>query len=647
MPGTTVQYAGVMLYNCKTTSWEQEIVYDDSRTDVLCTRFKLRFECLLHAQAVESPGGANWARDGGPPIWTGTPTGAALSAGNSGDNSDACMSLRELTRRLWAVGADLKISMGDNAALQIMAYDVQGGDNNGIVGRTDPYGEPSRGYNLEKSWVNVENGPKPQRVSITQLTTGKIAGAAVFKLDFEIHAACVCCSAFDAAGMAGIAFVLNNRWSIGESMDANFFTTRTINGKMRVSSAELNHELARVLILPTVEPGFKREAIDFSVAADGLEVSYSVRDRQVYQSAPWPCTRMEGSHTESTQDGLTWQSSVQVEVEGHPGASKNAMLAWIIRVMENRLGDLSKLNAVDEDSQKTLAWVQSCVFTDHIGERNVMSGELLVNHTLQAKDSETNTNVYLKNLNAAIGQFGQPLELKPLSSAGVDEYTYDSKISHAPAFWGYDVQNGDEPRSPVARFFLACYLQSPCFDQHAIGDACDIDSYQNNENQSQPSASDYKPPAVTEYPSDVVFPGSAEPSASLSDANGNAAYSVARMETHYHRTPTRATAHRQLRRRRGRRHQRRGPPGHGPEPGRVPLRGRARRRSRRSPNRKTPGSCPADSRRASCGTTRGCTRPRSRTFPRARSSAPKPTTSTPLTARPKATSRFPWACCRH
>ena len=496
MAGTTVWYGNVQLHNCKTLGWSQEIVYDDSKTDQMFVRYKLRFECLLHAQAY-----AQWSKtDGSIPIFTGDFNSNELA------HADSCMSLREMLRRLKSPRQELRVTMGNNIMLDVRPFTASGG-----------------GGDTEGIWLDVENGPKPQRVEVTQLTTGQIAGAAVFTLNFEIDCTCLLCPS------GNVNFVISNRWSIGESMDANFFTTRSITGKMRVASAALNAEIARLLILPSLEYGFRRDSIDYSVAADGLEVTYTVKDRQVYQAAPWPCTRMEGTHTESTKDGILFNSTVQVEVEGHPGASKAAMLAWIIGVMESRLGDLSKLNTAQKgpNGKAELAYVESCVFTDHIGERNVISGQLQITHSIDLTPDSNGNVSYDAVSNISIGKFGSPLKLAPLGT----DYTYDSTVSKVPAAWGYDVQAGDDGRSPAARLLLACYLQSPCYDRHNIGNAATPSS------QYTPYTAQKQPPAVQEHQNSYTLPGSPSPSTSLSSSQQQAIYTVSTMETHWHQDP--------------------------------------------------------------------------------------------------------------
>ena len=57
---TNVTYNGVELHNCLTRQWVQEVVYDESGTDMIGHRFGLRFECILHVQNVPSA-----------PVWRG------------------------------------------------------------------------------------------------------------------------------------------------------------------------------------------------------------------------------------------------------------------------------------------------------------------------------------------------------------------------------------------------------------------------------------------------------------------------------------------------------------------------------------------------------------------------------------------------
>lgn len=465
---TNVIYNGVELHNCRTLSWEDEVVMDDSGTDKLFVRHKMRFQCLLHDQM------GYYAAT---PIWTAGRQGYPLA-------NNTVASYQELINRLSQPRADLVVQISGKTALQ-----VSGAQN-------------------QDAFHDVDNGPKPGRIVLDQITSGRNGGSAVFMLSFEIAACQVHC-------MSGSypQNVLNNRWSVSESLDDKAYISRTIRGKLRLSTPSVSPEVYRALTIPQLEDGFRREAIDFAVSPNGLEAEYSIRDRQTNTAAPWPAMAIDCTHTEATQTGATWSSECRVRLDGHPGADKATLLDLAFQVIEEKLGNFNRINN-GKSTEKGLPQVESLVITDYIGVQNTIEVSLRI----------TQTMIGTKQFPTSYDTLATPLKLSG---------DYSHLKSPQPPAWGFNAgASSNLARPPAAEILLACYLQTPCNDKHAIATA---GTYSDNTPQYPSDQSES--PAITEH--EYTHPTLLPSSDSLSESTHNYLYTIAAVETHYAVKPSR------------------------------------------------------------------------------------------------------------
>lgn len=388
---TNVYYNGVELHNVVTRHWDQEIVYDESGTDVLFQRYHLQFEGLLHLQ------GRTLAST---PAWI-------AQQGGGGPRNHITAMYEAVRQRLAESNRDLQVYIDNAMVLEIRAA----------------------GKNMATS--DLENGPKPKHVEITS-----IASDQVFRVMFEIEGAIGDCRNGNKQS------VLSNRWSVGEVMDGDFYTTKTVRGRVRFSSSIRPNPLSmRSVVVPGLEKGFKRESLDYVVSANGLEAEYTVVDRQVHYAAPWPATKIEGTYSEGTDDGITFFSDCHIALQGPPSARKRELLTLAIRCIEARTGQLA--GAVND---KVL--VVSAVLTEHIGETNSVEAHIRLKRTFDENDLPT-----------ALANLRQNVIGKSLTLPG-----YNPNISTAPELYGYARDTGT--RNPATLFLAQCYLQMPCDASH-------------------------------------------------------------------------------------------------------------------------------------------------------------------------------------
>ena len=399
--GTTVIYNGIELHNVVTRDFQQTLKYDDSGTDLLYHEFKIRVEGIMHVQDVPQC-----------PTWI-------AGAGGSGPQSHVAHLWNQVNRMLAQPRGNFEMRIGSQQLLKAVP---------GAANKKDPDRD-------------VDNGPKPSDVSVTH-----IAGDKVFRIAFTIVIAKVhCLTPFYSIG------VLNNRWSVSETMDDHFRITRTIRGRLRLADSSVPAHFYKALVVPGLEPGFRRAAIEYQVDKDGLTCDYQVTDQQVHTAAPWPATHISGTHTESTNDGVNYLAECNIRLEGPVNADKRDMMTQAYRIVDAKL--LISSHKMNQDYL-----VQQVAFVDHIGEIPAIEVRYRIQHVFGKAEREQLGNLYYERL-------GTPIELEALNG-----HEYKNTVSQTPALYGYDSHAGpDATRDPAAALFVMhCYLQSPCSNQHSI-----------------------------------------------------------------------------------------------------------------------------------------------------------------------------------
>ncbi len=482
---TTVVYNGVEIHNCLTREFDSETVYDPSGTDIIGRRVRFTWQGLLHSQNVPN-----------------APTFIGI-AGIAGDATPAGK-IAWLHERLSTPRAELSVyssvenhppGVGDNARRYFRAFAATEATQNNAAADTD-------------------NGPKPTKVQITQ-----IANSVVFRVVFSIEVQFSHClkAAFtpndnQAGRIEQVNPVVSNRWSVSESMDGNYFMTRRITGHIRIRNALQSVHIYRAECVPPLEAGFRRESLDFDESENGLEGTYTVTDRQVHNAAPWPLTKFEATHEESTHDSLEFSSSMRVAVWGDPSTRKSDMLVRAVQIADARL------QFTKQENQNSFLYRHVAII-DVIGEENRL--ELHVSLQSFRKTQRASFDLMAKSI-------AQPLDLPELPNAQErpdnPSPKYDPRISRRPAIFGYDPQTG--PRNPVQSFLLHCYLHGPCDKSKAIWPGED-----EKKPKTPPTEPPPKKPEVTgSVVSEVTPPAPAD---RYSDTHAEAMYTSCRLTSRY------------------------------------------------------------------------------------------------------------------
>lgn len=423
---TNVYCNGVQLHNVLTRQWDQEVVYDQSGTDVLYSRFKFRFEGLLHAQIQSNDYGV------AAPAWI------AVAEGNLSANAVEATQYDLVRSRLSVNRQDLRISMHDQTGAETLVFCAS----------------PMKG---DIEWWDVNNGPTPRVVSITQ-----IAGSLCFRLVFEIEACVIACL---KSGVCPAEFplVLNNRWSVSEDMDRDFYITTRIRGHVRLSRVPDDYTDVKGLVIPLLPPEFRREKITFSIDANGLDCDWEVEDRQIFLSAIPPATSMECSFTEAAHDETHMRSSGRVAITVAAGAWRDWAVVALIKALNSRTRWMSYEQYVGQTGKQRAYFLDSFALTENLGERYSIEGTFSIRRQVDG---------LIETCRRIADTWGRPL----YTDADLDKYYHpnystDPKNGIWPTGKGNMLAAGDSAMRKhvdVGRW-LVCWLQSPCSaDPHVL-----------------------------------------------------------------------------------------------------------------------------------------------------------------------------------
>lgn len=386
---TNVTYGDVTLTNVNTLAFDQSVKYDDSGSDLLYHEFTIRVECVAHSSAAT--------------LIHGFPGASAVAAEI------------ELQNRLTQPRKAFEYKVGDQV----------------LVAANNNNASPD---------FDLRSGPHPTSCKITHL-----AGSKSIRIIFEINISILKGSAPSPgeldprASSAGLMpGVLNNRWTAEESFDENLYLSRTIEGKLRVKHIGLNPQVYRLLAIPKLAVGFKRMRASFTTSTDGLELRYSLTDRQLAAAPPFPATTWSATYTETTTDnGAITIGEVAVQMEGPPNADKRALLERCQQVVLQRLPDLRTNIGGGESSRRGRDIIISSSATESL-HKNAVEVRVRVQHTISPR----------RIMAMILEHFGRPLSLPD----------YTPKTQVIPAQF--------DAATPTGIFSM--YLQTPYDDFHGL-----------------------------------------------------------------------------------------------------------------------------------------------------------------------------------
>ncbi|MCC9644988.1 hypothetical protein LOC71_22150 [Rhodopirellula sp. JC740] len=483
---TTLVYNNVVLKDCETLRFEQDLQYDESKTDLLFSRFKIRVASTLV--------GVRYPNDGGFGIQT--PIGSTVT-----------QRLHDIQSRLSQPRKDFWFLTESNPVTENgSAYSI---DQPLIIATGEPYSyefeESSFGgrsrvdaertvrelqpnpldfshvsdYSTQRygpfntpfpadQVVDLNNGPKPLDINCIAILGGRS-----IRVEFEIEVCRHFCDpsrvgdpypptepwieprdddedtddeneAEDGFRIPPSKNILSNRWSLTESKDAAWVTTKTLQGTLRVATKETLPQYQRYLVIPPCLDGYQRIEQTFADDISGLVLKYRITDRERHAAPPAPAIDWNGSYTESsTKMGVNQIAHLDVTLTGPPSVDKQDLIGAAGRVLNSRMRGLQK-DPADQDPDYSVKLLDSAVI------ESLDQPTITLRVTVQYVGQDpTYFNLRLK-------QIGKPLNTDgdedPLS---IDGYYPERWPSPLP----YDSE------TPAGLF--SCYLQDPCSVWHS------------------------------------------------------------------------------------------------------------------------------------------------------------------------------------
>lgn len=495
---TQLEYNGILLRNVLTKTFRQEAVYDDSGTDLLYFRYTIAVRGYHSSQSVyeDQRVGVKWDPDyiadpesGDPSNYQNPTTAGDGSAGT--DYTKVRQKLlhpRGYFRFRTGVGTDPATGLPTGTTL-LECRPIGIRDSN-------PEG------------VDVNNGPKPRNVELSH-----IVGDEVLCIEFEIELCMVQC---DSAGRVpdNDSGIVSNRWSMSDTVDRNFYTTRTITGQLVTINGNLNPHAMRKWVVPRLQPGFRRESMSFVAAKDGLKLDYTIVDKEVAFAAPDPATDWNTQYRLTKSDAKLVDVEIGVYLEGPSDVNKRALTRIAIAVLEARVFDLRQRRPPGIRDPHSVFLRELDLLDEQNGDVNSIRLTAVAQHNVPDEN---------KLLGILDENFGTPIDPRELAAV-TESGTYDPTLSM-----------GAKPNDPVhvhgpipVTSAWHAYLQQPCDENHSTTDAEVTDGEHGDDDRK-----DY---TLDAYVADVDLPDWDD---YTSEANKVGVYTHWKMLSTYHKNARR------------------------------------------------------------------------------------------------------------
>lgn len=428
---TVVEYGGRgesgeyewQLRNCLTERFEQEIVKDETRTDMLFSRFTIVVTGYIHGE----PDWQKYHRRVGPES-TNTNNAASEQFG---------MRLHLEPRK------NLRVRVGVSDYSASVPGDAGFGT---VLLYAEPW--PSLTTGAMGPW-DLDDGPWCSEFAIT-----KTAANHVYHVRATFHTSRLECDSSNGAfglskpgtASGNTTGVLSNKWTVSDEIDDSYYLTRTYQGRLRIASSRLSAHSFRSIVVPPLAKGMKRHRMGFVSSADGKHLDWTVVDTEVSFAAPYPATDWNVTHTIATDNAAVSTGTVSVYLKGDRNVVKRDLFSLGMYIIGAKLYGAMRLQ-----QQKKGVITRKISLTDEIGKENAVRLEAEVLLSANQKGFA----VAMNQVFARIADIG-----KPLTNADIPNYDRELSRGGRP---GEKIKV--EGPIPAIGIF-ASRLQSPCNDEH-------------------------------------------------------------------------------------------------------------------------------------------------------------------------------------
>ncbi len=210
--------------------------------------------------------------------------------------------------------------------------------------------------------ADAHNGPQPESCQILKWNES------TWTIDYKITTWIVECDPEKDEKPEYVA----HRWKVSITIDENFYTKRIVDGIMYFRSnigtgpadVKADPDFFRPMVIPDLLPGFKRQEMMFTFQEDNLIIAYRITDQQVYTHGPPGSTRIEGSHTVTSNvpPGGKYVEQIVVRLWADKGENKATLLGLAIQVA------LARFKAGASSTDKIIS---KAILRDHLHENYV------------------------------------------------------------------------------------------------------------------------------------------------------------------------------------------------------------------------------------------------------------------------------------
>lgn len=298
MSETTIVYNGIQLKNVLTESIDQEVVPEGTGVNPIYVRVTVSCTGIIHNSI-----GNNELTIGVDP------------------SGDLASGYNLIIDQLMQPGRNFAMYVGGTALFDVVPGMVRPGLANPNAGDTIP---------IRRTDVNHGPLPSVRVLGITSAHSMRVQFRIVLHLPYT-----------DASGQSPGGAISFRFW-ISEDIDCDDWTTeRTYQGTLRVR--HLGHnvltEIRQNFTFPVLVEGFQRKRISLQQRSNGLELDFTIRDKEVWAVPPAPATSWSGKHTMFSPQpgGVMLFSEVYLRVKADKHTPKQELLRLCQKVMDTKL----------------------------------------------------------------------------------------------------------------------------------------------------------------------------------------------------------------------------------------------------------------------------------------------------------------------
>lgn len=313
------RYNGVTLPFPHVTSFDQSTVMDESNTDWMYTKLDITLQCSF------SPGYLNYIN------------ATELNGTTVGNPLDIMKTIRA---KLLKPRKSLVYTINNRSLIP--------GAPDGVTGTVD-----------------ARNGPQPQSCRIIE------CGHDTFLCQYHIIAHYweknTVANGLVTKNNVG-NFIIGHRWTETQSVDRFMLSTVTRSGVCTIRSDNVEGKIADMardtLGTVAVRSGYIRENATYTVTKDGLQLQYTITERELYKMPPTPAYEADGYYTETTpKGGATRTISAYVRLKAGKTAQQDnligAAISTVVVKLHNRTNNALVSLGEAANSAGVAAFIQS------------------------------------------------------------------------------------------------------------------------------------------------------------------------------------------------------------------------------------------------------------------------------------------------